>query len=60
MKRCEREWTPERAAGVQAQVRAVCGFCPCEQGIPCPLFPSKVPAKSDSEENWVRNKVQTA
>jgi hypothetical protein len=38
MKRCEAEWLPARAAGVQAVVREMCGGCPCEMGIPCPLF----------------------
>jgi hypothetical protein len=42
MKRCEKEWTPVRAAGLQALVRELCGFCPCENGIPCPLFAPKV------------------
>lgn len=38
MKRCETEWTPAHAAGMQGLVRELCGFCPCENGIPCPLF----------------------
>lgn len=38
MKRCEAEWTPAKAEAVQAVLRKVCGACPCEQGIPCPLF----------------------
>lgn len=46
MKRCEREWTPARAEGVQAVVKELCGFCPCESGIPCPLFERR-PARAD-------------
>ena len=42
MKRCEAELVATRAAGVQALVKRMCGGCPCEQGISCPLFPAKV------------------
>lgn len=39
MKRCERNWTPARAAATQELERKLCGgHLPCEMGIPCPLF----------------------
>ena len=42
MLRCEHEWTPEKAAGVQALVRAMNGgVAPCETGLPCPLLPPR-------------------
>lgn len=41
MKRCEREWSPDRAQAVQAMVRELCGRCLCETGDRCPLFAYK-------------------